>query len=479
MGGMSGGIAIANYFWPILMPIALSILWSGFYKNKSNFIWGFSFVLASHFWLVYLHPLTWLGFSSLFSLLVTFIILFSCSFCGGVLVFTWGWLGQKILTKNYIYSLNTLSLVKKIIFLSFIWAFGELILTQTPFFWIGISESLIPGDLYLAGLARFIGSPGLCIIQLLIGFWIFIIFERYRKNLRYIRIFEIGFLIITFLHIFGAISTSSENSSFEYPIGVSQTNIPTREKTLINNQKIGVYILDEQVRALSNNAKLLILPEGTLNTSFQFEQPSKLDSLVGGFRKEEGNLKSSLLAFKKGDKKFSNFIDKYRVVPLGEKIPKFLNKISKGGLSAVGGIEAGEKQSRFFKLETHPPFAIAICYEISDGIKIRHAVKSGSEIIISIANLDPYPNQIFHQFLSLARMRSIENNKDTLIASNTGPSALVRSNGKIHSILKFNQKGYGTFFPKIYKKSSFYTKFGLMPLIIIFILLTLENIKTS
>ena len=51
---------------------------------------------------------------------------------------------------------------------------------------------------------------------------------------------------------------------------------------------------------------------------------------------------------------------------------------------------------------------MAICYEISDGLKIRKAINSGAKLIITAANLDPYPTKLYNQFLSLARLRSIE-----------------------------------------------------------------------
>ena len=78
--------------------------------------------------------------------------------------------------------MRILPLTVKVFFLSLLWGIGELILSQTPFFWIGLGESLVPGDLYLAGLARWVGASGLCVIQLLIGFWIFISYERWTRK---------------------------------------------------------------------------------------------------------------------------------------------------------------------------------------------------------------------------------------------------------------------------------------------------------
>jgi len=189
--------------------------------------------------------------------------------------------------------------------------------------------------------------------------------------------------------------------------------------------------------------------------------------LSGGFRNSNNELRSSLLGFQIGDKSFTTFIDKNRLVPLGEKIPRFLDSFSRG-LSAVGGIQPGA-DSRFFDPKFTPPLAVAICYEISDGIEIRKAINSGAKLIITSANLDPYPTKLYNQFLSLARLRSIENNKDNLIVSNTGPSGLVRNDGKIIKLLDLNAEQNEMVFPNFSSEKTFYTKFGDKPILLLFL----------
>ena len=145
-----GGISISSNLWIIFMPLSISILWSGLGKKSSGFLWGFFFILISHYWLLYLHPLTWLGFSWISSLLISNFIWLFCSFAGGLIVLLWNLIGSKVLSKKYILSLTEKQVFIRVIFLSLLWSFGELILSKTSFFWIGIGESLIPGDIYLA-----------------------------------------------------------------------------------------------------------------------------------------------------------------------------------------------------------------------------------------------------------------------------------------------------------------------------------------
>ena len=454
------------------MPISLSILWKGSDQRISNFCWGFFFIFISHSWLYDLHPLTWLGFSWLESLFITILILLVCSFIGGILVCLWGLLGKIILFKKDLFEMKLLPLTIKVFLLSIIWAIGELILSQTSFFWIGLGEGLVPGDMYLAGLGRWIGSSGLCVVQILIGFWIYLIHGKWRRKGHFKKILIFGLLVIVFLHLLGGL-INPINRNFDYPVAIWQTNFPTREKIKFNDQFIKNKLLAAQTYALSNKAKLLVAPEGTLNNNLNLVKGSKINMLVGGFRNYKNELRSSLLGYRLGDQFFTSFIDKHRLVPLGEKIPAFLDIFSRG-LSAVGGVQPGSN-SRFFDSEFTPPLAVAICYEISDGLTIRNAINSGAKLIISVANLDPYPKKLQNQFLSLARMRSIENKKDNLIVSNTGPSGLISDDGKIIEVLNSNTEQNEVVFPNFSSEKTFYTKFGERPLLLLFLFFILLN----
>ena len=476
LGGSIGGLSVSSNFWIVLMPISLSILWSGFNQKTSNFLWGFSFVLISHYWLLYLHPLTWLGYTWIESICISISILFICSVFGGILISLWGYIGRRLFFKKNLFLFTNYQIFIKVLLLSCLWAIGELILKQTPFFWIGVGESLMPGDLYLSGLARWCGVSGLCIIQILIGFWVFYIYEHWRQKIKFREFLYFGILIIITLHVIGALIILPQERVNGFPIALWQTNIPTREKGFINNNMMSKKLINAQKEALSKDAKLLITPEGTLNFKFIMESPSLLDTLAGGFRISDNHLMSSLLAYKKGDESYTNYIDKSRLVPLGEKIPNIVNQFS-SGFSSLGGLHSGEP-SRYFSWDKTPPLAIAICYEISDGSKIRKAIQLGSELIISIANLDPYPMKIKKQFISLASLRSIENNRDNVIISNTGPTGLIKNNGRIANLLDSSIEQLNFVYPIFLKEKTIYNRVGDKPLIVLSILLVPCNLRS-
>ncbi len=477
LGGIIGGESVASDFWVLTMPISLAILWHGFNDKMSNFLWGFFFILVSHHWLFYLHPLTWLGYTWLVSLLISLSIWFLCSIAGGLLIVLWGLIGNRIFFKDYLFIYSPYQIFIKILLISCLWGLGEFLLSNTSFFWIGIGDSLIPGDIYLAGLSRWFGSSGLCVIQLLIGFWIFLLYEIYKKKLPLKNLFFFGLINITLLHSLGGLLISSPHGNIGYPTAIWQTNITIRDKLFLSNEEMAEKLIDAQNNAFQKNADLLVMPEGTLRSDFVMSNSSILDTLAGGFRITNGNIRSSLLAFKEGDTNYSSFIDKTRLVPIGEKIPNFISNFSKG-LTLINGLQSGEN-SRYFKFKNKPPLAVAICYEISDSMKIRKAVNKGAQLILSIANLDPYPLTIQKQFISLARMRSIENNRDNLIISNTGPSGLIRNDGKVVNKLNPFEEEIKVLNPKISVKNTFHNKYGEKPLLaLLFLLVILNNFST-
>ena len=66
-------------------------------------------------------------------------------------------------------------------------------------------------------------------------------------------------------------------------------------------------------------------------------------------------------------------------------------------------------------------------------------------------------------------LRSIENRKDNLLVSNTGPSGLVSHDGKIIQLLDLNTEQNEMVFPNFSSEKTFYTKFGDKPILYLFI----------
>jgi apolipoprotein N-acyltransferase len=71
----------------------------------------------------------------------------------------------------------------------------------------------------------------------------------------------------------------------------------------------------------------------------------------------------------------------------------------------------------------------------------------------------------------LARVRSIENKKDNIIISNTGPSGLISEEGKIIKLFDPNTEQNDVVNPNFSIEKTFYTTYGERPLFLLFLFL--------
>ena len=463
VGGGLAGISLAegNY---IFMLLGISLLWSASRNPWAGFCWGAIAILWSHKWLLALHPMSWVGINPNLSLPITIFIWISCGIFGGGLVFIWSSLRIFLVSGRLHLSKVENKIIYAVLF-STIWGLTEEILSRGPLFWIGIGSSLLPEDRYLAGLARWIGSGGLASVQLFIGWWIWQLLAAFEARKKFKKSLAIGLTYLSLAHLLGFILLLDSPSNNSEKVAIWQTNIPIRQKFSQEEKNALPSKVNRALKDASEmNASFLIAPEGTLPLYESKIRDFPIDFLSGGFRKINGSQRSSLLVFHTGEETYSEVLDKSRLVPLGEWIPSLPGFI-KNGLSAVGGLESGAP-SRFLDWEG-PSFAGAICYELSNGKAIANAVKKGAQWILVIANLDPYPISLQRQFLSIARLRSIETSKNLISVSNTGPTSLIRSNGEIDTLLPSNKELLELVDLELNTNKTVYTFLAEIPLILV------------
>jgi apolipoprotein N-acyltransferase len=255
-----------------------------------------------------------------------------------------------------------------------------------------------------------------------------------------------------------------------------QPVIPTREKFSEERQRqLPVALKEALEHASRQGAEALVAPEGTLfSGGIAAVDGQPLPLLSGGFRWVRGSQRSSLLLIKPGDLKGRALLDKHRLVPLGEALPPLPAGLT-AGLSAVGGLQPGSPQRLFTGFQA--PGAAAICYEISDGNALAAATAIGGEWLLTIANLDPYPGLLQRQFLALARMRAIETDRDLLSVANTGPTALVRADGSVQSLLPSGEPGVATGSLSLRSAPSPYAVLREWPLVVTLTLATVMCLK--
>ncbi len=465
LGGCAVGFGLSQGL-SILIPLGVAVLWASRGSLAMASFWGFSAVLVSHSWLLALHPLTWIGVPQVLSLPITLLIWFLCGLYGAILVGFWTLADKIIFGKAGINASEQDQFFQALVMAS-VWGIAEVLLAQSPFFWIGLGQSFLPQDRIISGLARWVGSGGLAAINLLIGWWICHVFTSWKRGKSVKKTIIIGSFSLVIVHVIGWILLIPTPSNNNISIAFWQTAVPTREKFSGNYKNIPV-LLDDNLKELEKDkASLLVAPEGTLQLGQELKSPASIPLLIGGFRWKGGEQRSSLLVFDEGEIAPSLSIDKYRLVPLGEWLPSIFG-VRLPGLSAVGGVQPGN-YSRLLEWNG-PEVAVAICYELSDGTSLASAVRDGGQWIASISNLDPYPISLQRQFLSLAQLRSIETGRDLLSVANTGPTSLFFPSGKILPLLPSFTKGIGIAKVNLRDEVTIYNRVRETPLICALIL---------
>ena len=426
-GGVLAGLAPAG-LGPLLMIPGLALLWSIAERPRLAALWGAVAVLISHRWLLSLHPLTWMGVPSLLSLPVAVAIWMVCAASAAVLVGLWSllarWSGTPVLL------------------LAAVWGVAEVMLAAGPLFWIGVGGSTLPLDRPLAGLSRWIGAGGLATLQLLWG-WAACRLWRRSPGRRRLAVITIASVLLAHglggLLLRGAATGQPASAPELLRMAAWQPAIPTREKfTPERRQQFPSALQRALAEADELGAGLLVAPEGTLPVGWTLPDAAPLPLLSGGFRWELGQQRSSLLLLEPGGGEPLPLLDKHRLIPLGEWLPPLPLGLT-AGLSAVGGLHPGTPSRALAGFQ--PAGAAAICYEISDGRALAAASAEGANWLLAVANLDPYPPLLQRQFTALGQLRALENDRDLLSVANTGPTVLIRADGRVHPLLPPLQEG--------------------------------------
>lgn len=384
-------------------------------------LWGTAAVLLSHRWLLWLHPLDWIGVPAPLSLPLCLLLWLLIGLAGGLLVGLWLALMRRLGPARLSTALIGAAL----------WGLAEVALARGPLFWIGLGSASLPGDPALAGLAALGGAGLLAALQLLIGWglwWALSAASGRRRRLL------LCLVLVLAVHLAGlaALAAIAPEAGPRERVLLLQPAIPTRRKFEAAEQLRLLRQLALAQRAAVGVARTLVLPEGSLALGQPLPEQAPVEVLSGGFRQEGLEQRSSLLRFAPGEVLADQWLDKHRLVPLGEWVPGS-GLLRWSGLSAVGGLQSGPP-SRLLR-RPGGPVAVAICYELSDGHALASASRGGAQWLLASANLDPYPLLLQQQFTALARLRAIETGRWLVSAANTGPSLAVDARGVVRAQL--------------------------------------------
>jgi apolipoprotein N-acyltransferase len=476
-GGVLAGVALPPLGWPWLLWPALGLLWAlAGSPHRSTALaaaalWGGAAVLVSHRWLLWLHPLDWIGVPAPLSLPLCLVVWAFCGGVGGLLVAAWVALLRPLDPTR----LDT-ALVAALG-----WGLAEVVLARGPLFWLGLGASALPGDPALAALAALAGAGAIAALQVLIGWGLWRALQLGALRGRP-RALALPLALLLLAHGPGwalALAPGRGGDGASERVLVVQPAIPTRRKFEAGSQRRLLNQLDQALASLPaasarddgvaagpvTEAKttVVVLPEGALPLGQPLPRAATAEVLAGGFRQQDGSVRSSVLRFGPGERYASGAIDKHRLVPLGEWVP-LARLVRWSGLSAVGGLDGGAPS----RLLARPAGAIgvAICYELADGTALAQASRDGARWLLASANLDPYPRALQAQFTALARLRAIETGRWLVSVANTGPSLVVDASGQVRSTLPVGIAAVETMTVRQRQSLTAYDRWGNGPLLL-------------
>ena len=424
LAGLLAGLALPPQGWSPLLWLALVPLWG--LGPQAAGAGACVAVLVSHRWLLWLHPLDWVGVPGPLSLPLCLALWGACGLLAGLLVASWRALIGRLGPERPATALVGAAL----------WGLVEVALARGPLFWLGLGSAALPGDRALAGLAVAIGAGGLAAVQLLLGWglWrVLVAAGSGRGPWRRLALLWCAAVLLGHGLGWSLLAAESPSSAQATSLLLLQPAIPTRHKFEFGQQqRLLERLAAAQQEGVDRGVQAVLLPEGALGLGQALPLQAPVEVLSGGFRLAEDSRRSSLLRFAPGQIEPTAWVDKHRLVPLGEWVP-LAGLLEWSGLSAVGGLTPGAPS----RLLPRPDGAIgvAICYEIADGHGLAAASRDGAQWLLASANLDPYPLLLQQQFSALAQLRAIESGRWLVSVANTGPSLVVNHQGVVQKHL--------------------------------------------
>lgn len=245
----------------------------------------------------------------------------------------------------------------------------------------------------------------------------------------------------------------SEKSG-EISIAAIQGNVP-RLGLEFNEQRKAVYQnhIDETLKLIENssdqNYDLIVWPENApdvdpfanpevINELNLLSQNADVPILIGSrMQSEMGPINASILITGNTTRDNAFIYAKQKLVPFGEKIPveDLLGPIAAGfgpiGESLVAGTTPG------ILTISQASIGLMICFEVAWGQIAKNVVEEGANVLLVQTNNATYglTNQLSQQF-NIAKLRSIESQKEVITVATSGISGHLSKSGETLWIAK-------------------------------------------
>ena len=491
LAGCLGALAFAPFNFFIILFISLPIFYLIIDKNTSNkitffygLLFGYGYFLAGIYWiaislLVDVEKFAWL-------------IPFALTIIPGFLALYFGFLAIsfKFLVKKFSLKFD----FQKILIFAIIWVIFESLRSTlfSGFAWNLLGYSWL-FSLDFSQSASLFGVYFLSFIAVITSLSPILILnhQKHKSNKIFLYLFAIFLLVIFSYGIFVNKYFPQIYSSNE-KIRIVQANIKqeikwqeierynnflkhielTRSmpfddvKAVIWSETSVPYIIDNDPNLL-NLLKLAVPSDGELITGGLRVQKNSENKITGVFNSifminSQGILES---------------YDKHHLVPFGEYVPfqkmlsflfidEVVDKITSGGEGFLSGDHVKTLQAKYFS------FNPLICYEVIFSNEVIQE-NQNPEMFINITNDAWFGNSSGpYQHLAMAQMRAIEYATPLIRVAGTGISALIDIHGNIIRKIDLNEAGISDVELLKTSQVSFYRKFGNIPLIIIFVVLS-------
>ena len=241
--------------------------------------------------------------------------------------------------------------------------------------------------------------------------------------------------------------------------------------------------LNKLIDTVSKDSELVVLPEAELPYSqnsirfIDFLKNTEISEkiILGVWKYEDAKLYNAIYS-----PRYNEAYKKIHLVPFGEYIPfiEGLRGIINFFDLPMSNVSHGSQLQENIRILDNIPISSPICFDIAFPNTVRKMNKS-SLLMINVSNDTWFGNSIgpYHH-LSIARVRSIENNRYTIRATNDGISAIISNKGTIVTLLEKGKSGILEGNVKLIKNSTFYSRNGhLFFIILSFIIVLIPFLK--
>ena len=241
--------------------------------------------------------------------------------------------------------------------------------------------------------------------------------------------------------------------------------------------------LNKLIDTVSKDSELVVLPEAELPYSqnsirfINFLKNTEISEkiILGVWKYEDAKLYNAIYS-----PRYNEAYKKIHLVPFGEYIPfiEGLRGIINFFDLPMSNVSHGSQLQENIRILDNIPISSPICFDIAFPNTVRKMNKS-SLLMINVSNDTWFGNSIgpYHH-LSIARVRSIENNRYTIRATNDGLSAIISNKGTIVTLLDKGKSDILEGNVKLIKNSTFYSRNGhLFFIILSFIIVLIPFLK--